>query len=1069
MHTKTMMKTTPAILAELSFVKGMYLLLIVIYLFPIEVSLAQKATVSEELTSIKTYDFDDPNPIATLASGKHHIYPYFQFDGYHLQPEQKGWKVVTLENDYIEVQILPEVGGKVWGAIEKSTGEEFLYKNEVLKFRNIALRGPWTSGGIEFNFGITGHAPTTSTPVDYHLQEHEDGSVSCTIGARDLASNTYWRVVITLPPDKAFFQTDSYWVNTSRLHQSNYVWQNAAAVARDDLQFYFPGRFYAGHPGDIHPWPIGEDGRDLSLYRNNNFGGSKSYHVIGDAGVEAEYFGAYWHKKDMGTGNWSHYGDAPGKKLWIWAQSRAGGIWEDLLTDEDGQYVEIQSGRFFTQAAATSPETPFDYNALRPGATEHWSEIWFPLVDTDGMKAASKYGVINTTEINRGTIVTLMALQPLNDSLIIKNGHNLLSSKSVTLQPLQIYRDTVASSASDGNLNILLGNHKMVYREEQPDFTRPLYSQNKHADSSVSALFDKGKNQHFHRRFDDAITSFKSVLKLDSAHMGAYNHLAELYYRKALYDSSLVYARKSLAYNTYEPTANYFAGLSHLHHQQWSDAIAALSWAARAPRYASSANVTLAEIYAKRNDLVTAGQFSRRALQHNTMNIKALMQLAVLYRKQRLAIQADSVLAQILKIDPLNHFAGYEKSLLNPGNPAMLSEFIQNIRNEFPAETYLSLASFYMQNGWEDDAVKLLKQFEPHPVIQYWLAYLLKDRSQTESKKHLSTAGQLSPYLVFPYRAESIDVLKWAGRQSDNWKTDYYLGLIYWHKGRHSEAATLFNALGNRPDYSSFYIARAHLNEKQGKDTEDIKVDLQRAKQLAPDEWRSWHALNEYYFPGSQMNQMLEHAQKAVNRFPQKDAIKMDYAEALLYNKNYEECIAYLEKIHILPFEGAQKGRILYEKANLFAALRAFKNSKNDKALNFIQRSRKWPENLGVGKPYNPDYRIQNYLEALIHQKNGDQKIASELFKRIINYSGKFPNRQGTGYAIAALTERRMENTTKAKKMINRWYQDDPQDPLRILVHASFNDDMQTAKKVIENRTQDLNLVLLWQIITEIN
>jgi len=248
------------------------MLLITIFLLPFCSVTAQKATIAEELVSIKTYDFYDPNPIATLTGDKDHIYPYFQFDGYTLEPNNKKWKVVTLENDYIKVSILPQVGGKIWGAIEKSTGEEFLYKNEVLKFRNIALRGPWTSGGIEFIFGITGHAPTTSTPVDYIIEEHMDGSVSCTIGATDLPSGSVWRVVITLPPDKAYFETTSYLFNPSDLHQSNYVWQNAAIVAKDDLEFFYPGSYYIGHPGDVHPWPNREDGRNLAMYKNNNFG-----------------------------------------------------------------------------------------------------------------------------------------------------------------------------------------------------------------------------------------------------------------------------------------------------------------------------------------------------------------------------------------------------------------------------------------------------------------------------------------------------------------------------------------------------------------------------------------------------------------------------------------------------------------------------------------------------------------------------------------------------------------------------------------------------------------------------
>ncbi|MCP4976742.1 MAG: DUF5107 domain-containing protein, partial [Maribacter sp.] len=128
-------------------------LFLVALLFPLINTQAQSVTIKEEIKSLDTYGFGKPNPVPILSDNPK-IFPYFKFEQYDHTSKKKDWKVVTLENDYIKVLVLPEIGGKVWGAIEKSTGEEFLYKNEVIKFRNIAMRGPWTSGGIEFNFGI---------------------------------------------------------------------------------------------------------------------------------------------------------------------------------------------------------------------------------------------------------------------------------------------------------------------------------------------------------------------------------------------------------------------------------------------------------------------------------------------------------------------------------------------------------------------------------------------------------------------------------------------------------------------------------------------------------------------------------------------------------------------------------------------------------------------------------------------------------------------------------------------------------------------------------------------------
>ncbi len=279
----------------------------------------QNATVIQESRTIKTYPYSDPNPLPTIAINNKvaRFYPYYMFDGYTDKGEDQQWKIVELENPYIQVSILPEVGGKVMGATEKSTGKEFVYLNHVLKFRAIGIRGPWTSGGIEHNFGLDlGHAPWTAAPVDYVIKENPDGSVSCTVGGLDLASRSQWRVNILLPPDKAYFETRSLWYNPTPLHDAYLSWENAAFRASDDLQFYFPGTHHIGHDGSAHPWPVDQEGRDLSLYRNNDFGGHKSYHVMG---TYTDWFGGYWHDKDFGFGHWSRYSDAPGKKIWIWS------------------------------------------------------------------------------------------------------------------------------------------------------------------------------------------------------------------------------------------------------------------------------------------------------------------------------------------------------------------------------------------------------------------------------------------------------------------------------------------------------------------------------------------------------------------------------------------------------------------------------------------------------------------------------------------------------------------------------------------------------------------------------
>ena len=152
----------------------------------------QQAQLTEKTMSMPTYPFSDPNPIASPVEAYPNMYPYYRFDGYTNEAVPKNWKVVELENQFIKVLIFPEIGGKIWTAIEKKTNQPFLYYNHVVKFRDIAMRGAWTSGGIEFNYGIIGHTPNCSTPVDYSTRKNEDGSVSCCVGALDLITRSTW-------------------------------------------------------------------------------------------------------------------------------------------------------------------------------------------------------------------------------------------------------------------------------------------------------------------------------------------------------------------------------------------------------------------------------------------------------------------------------------------------------------------------------------------------------------------------------------------------------------------------------------------------------------------------------------------------------------------------------------------------------------------------------------------------------------------------------------------------------------------------------------------------------------
>ncbi len=946
-----------------------------------------QASITEKIQTIETYPYSDPNPIPSIAINNKVslFYPYYIFDGYTNESVSKDWKVVELENPFIKVLVLPEVGGKVMGAIEKSTGKEFVYLNHVMKFRAIGIRGPWTSGGIEHNFGLDrGHAPWVAAPVDYVMKENADGSVSCIVGGIDLASRTQWRVNILLPKDKAYFETKSMWYNPTPLHDAYLSWENAAFKGTNDLQLFFPGTYLVGHDGSALPWPMDKEGRDLSWYKNNDFGGNKSYHVMG---TYTNWFGGYWHDEDFGFGHWAPYSDAPGKKIWIWSLARDGAIWEDLLTDTDGQYIEAQSGVKFNQAGNRSGfHSPFNQLSLGPFYSETKTEFWFPVKASNGMVYASPYGTLNVTISNDSLTIALSPIAAIDDSLKVTVDHKIVYTEPLRLQPMQVYHQTVAvPQAIDKSIRVTVGKDKLVYSSaKEKVIERPVVSAEDQNPDSAERLFRLGEDVNAMRNYAEAQAYYQACLKKEPSHSRALNRMAELFYRKGQYEEGLKYAKKVLAENTYDGGANYIYGVLQRKMGNMTKAQEALSIAARTMEYRSGAYVLLAGIHLQKQDFINAKIYAQKALDYNRNNLMAYELLGTSYRKLENFVQAAKTLDELLEIDPLNQYAGFEKYLLHP-TPVTLNAFKSGIRNELPHETYLELAMGYVNQGLSDEAIKVLEQAPAYPTVSYWLAYLNKDVSPEKSKNYLQQAEDTSPKLVFPFRLETIPVLQWAQKQSASWKTLYYLGLIYWSKSDVEKAKDLFEKCKNNPEFAPFYMSRGILF--QGDSTKDNYLDFKKANQLNPKEWRTWHYLSDYYKGKGDFQQAVTNAKKAYALFSDNPVIGLSYAKALVNVEDFQKSVQVLHKVRILPQEGAREGHDIYELANLALAVKNVKKKKYKEAIQYLNESKKWPENLGSGRPSDPDNRLQDFLGVYCETQMGHQKEADQYEKNIADYS----------------------------------------------------------------------------------
>jgi len=1002
---------------------------------------AQKATITEKKETFRTYPYGDPNPIPLVNN----IYPYFRFDGYTDKPRDKEWSVITLENPYIKVLIAPEIGGKVLGAFEKSTGLPFIYFNKVIKFRDIAMRGPWTSGGIEFNFGDIGHAPSTAAPVDYLTRENADGSVSCFIGATDLASRTEWRVEIRLDKDKSYFETNSFWYNPTNLNTSLYNWSNAAASVGEDLKYYFPGGNFIGHDGSPSPWPVAENGRDVSFYKNNDYGEYHSYHVLG---TYTDYFGGIWGKSNFGFGHWSPYPEKPGKKIWIWALSPQGQIWESLLTDTalgNRQYTEIQSGLLFNQAASSSSLTPFKHSFFTPQADQRFTERWFPVKGLGGIADANSYGTLDVKSNDDRIVFGICANQDINDDLKVSVNGKKVYTKRICLKPSAVFIDSVSTGES-GKTEVMLGDNLLRYDSgENKGLSRPLEANKEFDWNSLEGIYTQGNERAKQRDNSVALAKYMQCLEKSPAFTPALVGAAEILFSRAEYTKALDCAMKALSNDAYDPDANFIYGTISKKLNKLYDAKDGFGAAARSMKYRSAANEQLAEICFLEQKYRQADEYADLSIDYNKYNLDAYKILAVARRAQQDYPRASSVLDKLLAIDPLSHFARFEK-YLSDGKTESLVQFTSLIRNEFPQETYLELAAYYASLNLTDDAIAVLRNAPSHPVVYYWLAYLnSKTNRVEESLAFMEKALEGSPYLVFPHRQETAEVLSWADQLKNSWKTKYYLGLMRWHTGRIEEARNYFSKCGNIPDYAPFYLTRASLN-KTG-DSAEIVADYNKAISLKPEEWRSYHLLTSFFIERGDYVNALRVSKDAAERFRTSYIMVFDYARSLLYNDQYEKCLSILDTLKILPFEGAGYGHIVYREACNLLGLSKYKTGEFTSAIALTEKAKTWPENLGAGAPYDVDTRIEDYIASACFKNMGDNANAEKRLSAVLKYTSEHPDRYNSKLLIGAFAMMESKTRENPGGLLQKWLSVSPDDMAARWSLARFNKGAESAQK----------------------
>ena len=373
------------------------------------------------------------------STGK--VYPMPVTEKISDEKEDVEYHAIYMENDYLLVMILPELGGRIQRALDKTNNYDFVYYNHVIKPALVGLTGPWISGGIEFNWPQH-HRPSTYSPVDFYFEEHEDGSSTVYVSEIDKMYGTKGMASFTLYPDKAYIEIKGQLYNRTDTPQTFLWWANPAVPVNDNTYSVFPPDVHAvmdhgKRAVSTFPIATGEyykydysAGVDISCYRNIKV--PTSYMA---AYSDYDFIGNYDEKLDAGLLHVADHHISPGKKQWTWGNSDFGQAWDRNLTDEDGPYIELMTGVY----ADNQP----DFTWLKPYEEKTFTQYFMPYKHVGRVKNATKDASVNLELEGHNCIIKAYAsgVFPQCQIKLCKNDETLFADQA-DFSPTEIYDAT---------------------------------------------------------------------------------------------------------------------------------------------------------------------------------------------------------------------------------------------------------------------------------------------------------------------------------------------------------------------------------------------------------------------------------------------------------------------------------------------------------------------------------------------------------------------------------------------------------------------------------------------------
>ena len=958
--------------------------------------------VWEDKLTIPTYQVgpDDQNPPIfinpknPINPGSSIIYPYPIQEVLTTAKEDKAWRAVYLENDFLRLIVLPDLGGHLLSVFDKVSGEEAIYRNHVLKYARIGIRGAWVSGGIEWNFP-NGHTVTTTSPIDYAIRENDDGSRSVVIGDIERVSRMRWSVTITLYPKSAFFETEVRLFNRTFLPNRFWYWANSAIPASPGLEFITT----ASRVMTL------QDAMDYPIHEGVNIRWDKNHMEAQDLfslNSHQDFVAWYNHDLDRGLVNYADRTDAPGKKFFTWGNSDAGKIWTELLTEEDGPYSEMQSGRLLTMRI---------WEMMPPCSVETWKEAWYPIRKIGTPVFANRDAAFSMhIEKNVLRFGVHVNTPQAGAQLSIYTEDGPLWSDGIDLEPEKPYIHELSTG------KVLTGKKALVVELKDSDGMQIAKYEHTHPEpgrevkgyikiepdqqgQTPEELWKAGIEFEKISDFSTAEEQYKRAIELDAGYSPAHRSLGILQLRRGNFERALTELKTALDRKPGDDGATFYLGICLMDMERFEQAIEEFLTLSRSGRFGAASAHVLGGLYVGKGDLAHAIVHLRKAHRKNLENSDTLALMACTYRKKGDPVKARAQVARALRRDPLNFMALFEGYVLatNGQNDALGTQEEDRLRNCLRGEqqSYLELAADYTRFGLYEDAVGVLTYFLEHqgesestsPILLFHLGYYQeKLGSLRAARKSMERGTKLSPSFVFPHRVESEKVLRRVLELIPrNGKAAYYLGNLLCSKDRVQEAIELWElAVKSEKDVSVIHRNLGRSYRKILGDPNRAAAEYEKALHCDPRDYKLYYELDKLYAKLG----VREKRKKLIERIPNElrkiDMIAERIAHYYTARGEYDRALDILRSTQFFPWEFYTEGRNLYEETTIGKGIALMERGAYNEAIESFKDFMKYPRNMGVGEPHRTRHAEPLYRIGLAYEKLGKKKEASEFWEAAV-------------------------------------------------------------------------------------